>query len=65
MMDYVNAFVSMLNGMSPYLLLGFFIAGLMENLPLKACMERAGRAAALSVTRPGAAESIPRKAELG
>ena len=30
MMDYVNAFVSMLNGMSPYLLLGFFIAGLLH-----------------------------------
>ena len=44
---------------------GFFIAGLMENMPLKACMERASRAAALSVTRPGAAASIPRKAELG
>ena len=29
-MDYVNAFVSMLNGMSPYLLLGFFIAGLLH-----------------------------------
>lgn len=30
MMEYVNAFVSMLNGMSPYLLLGFFIAGLLH-----------------------------------
>ncbi len=30
MMDYVNAFVSMLNGMSPYLLLGFFIAGVLH-----------------------------------
>lgn len=30
MMDYVNAFVSMLNGMSPYLLLGFLIAGLLH-----------------------------------
>ena len=30
MMDYVNAFVSMLNGMSPYLVLGFFIAGLLH-----------------------------------
>ena len=29
-MDYVNAFVSMLNGMSPYLLLGFLIAGLLH-----------------------------------
>ena len=30
MIDYVNAFVSMLNGMSPYLLLGFFIAGVLH-----------------------------------
>jgi len=30
MMDYVNAFVSMLNGMSPYLILGFLIAGLLH-----------------------------------
>ena len=30
MMEYVNAFVSMLNGMSPYLLLGFFIAGVLH-----------------------------------
>ena len=30
MMDYVNAFVSMLNGMSPYLLLGFLSAGLLH-----------------------------------
>ena len=30
MMDYVNAFVSMLNSMSPYLLLGFLIAGLLH-----------------------------------
>ena len=29
MMDYVNAFLTMLNGMSPYLLLGFFIAGVL------------------------------------
>ena len=29
-MDYFNAFVSMLNGMSPYLLLGFLIAGLLH-----------------------------------
>ena len=30
MMEYVDAFVSMLNGMSPYLLLGFLIAGLLH-----------------------------------
>lgn len=43
---------------------GYFIAGLMENMPLKACMERASRAAAISVTRPGAAGSIPLRSEV-
>lgn len=38
---------------------GYFIAGLVEHMPLKDCMARAGRAAAISVTRPGAADSIP------
>ena len=43
---------------------GYFIAGLMEGMPLKDCMARASYAAALSVTRPGAADSIPWKNEL-
>lgn len=43
---------------------GYFIAGLMEGLTLKKCMERASKAAAVSVTRPGAADSIPRKNEI-
>jgi ribokinase len=43
---------------------GFFVAGLMEDMLLKACMERASRAAAISVTRPGAAESVPWRKEL-
>ncbi len=38
---------------------GYFIAGLMAGLPLRDCMRRASRAAAISVTRPGAADSIP------
>ena len=38
---------------------GFFIGGLMQELPLKECMKRAGMAAALSVMKPGAAASIP------
>ena len=42
---------------------GYFIAGLMEGMPLKDCMARASYAAALSVTRPGAADSIPWKNE--
>ena len=38
---------------------GYFICGMMENRPLQECMDRAARAAAIAVTRPGAAESIP------
>jgi ribokinase len=43
---------------------GYFLAGLMEGMSLHACMNLASRAAAVSVTRPGAAESIPWKKEL-
>ena len=43
---------------------GYFIAGLTEGLPLQECMRRASRAAAISVTRPGAAESIPARDEV-
>lgn len=42
---------------------GYFIAGLAEGMPLQSCMGRASRAAAISVTRLGAAASIPRKEE--
>ena len=38
---------------------GYFIAGLIAGLSLKASMERAAKAAAVSVTRHGAAPSIP------
>ena len=38
---------------------GYFIGGMMEGRPLKECMERATKASAISVTRPGAADSIP------
>ena len=44
---------------------GYFIAALAAGEPLRVCMEQASAAAAVSVTRPGAADSIPRKAELG
>ena len=44
---------------------GYFIAALAAGEPLRVCMEQASAAAAISVTRPGAADSIPRKAELG
>ncbi len=43
---------------------GYFIANLMDNQPLNICMQRASQAAAVSVTRPGAADSIPWKNEL-
>ena len=43
---------------------GYFIAGLIDGLPLKKSMERAAKAAAISVTRPGAADSIPWKKEI-
>ena len=43
---------------------GYFIAGLVEEKPLPICMKLASRAAAVSVTRPGAAESIPWRKEL-
>lgn len=43
---------------------GFFLAGLAAGLPLAACMRRAAMAAAISVSRPGAAGSIPSGAEV-
>lgn len=43
---------------------GFFISSLMKNLPLAECMRRASMAAAISVTRSGAAPSIPSSDEV-
>lgn len=43
---------------------GFFLAGLAEGLPLQACMRQAAMAAAISVSRPGAACSIPTAREV-
>ena len=43
---------------------GYFIAGLTADMPLEAAMRRASRAAAISVTRPGAADSIPARDEV-
>jgi ribokinase len=42
---------------------GVLAAGLVEGISLAPALERASRAAAISVTRPGAASSIPRRAE--
>lgn len=38
---------------------GYFISGLIAGMPLQACMRRASKASSISVTRPGAADSIP------
>lgn len=43
---------------------GYFLAGLMNGLPLDRCMERATKAASLSVGRHGAADSIPLAREI-
>lgn len=43
---------------------GFFLAGLMEGKALSVCMDIAAKASAISVTRHGAAESIPTKEEV-
>ena len=43
---------------------GYFLAAWSAGEPLVRCMERASRAAALAVTRPGAAESIPYAREI-
>jgi len=43
---------------------GYFVYGLIEGRSLSSCMDLAGRAAAIAVTRPGAAGSIPWRREL-
>ncbi len=43
---------------------GYLLAGLLEGLPPARALELAARAAALCVTRPGAAPSIPHRAEV-
>ena len=43
---------------------GYCISGLVKERNLKQCMERAARASAIAVTRPGAADSIPTKDEV-
>ncbi len=43
---------------------GVLAAGLLEGLPLHEAVERAAVAAALSVTKPGAREGMPRRAEI-
>ena len=43
---------------------GYFVAALMEQRPLAECMKLATAASAISVTRPGAAPSIPKREEV-
>jgi ribokinase len=43
---------------------GFLAAGLAAGVPLEATVRRAGAAASLSITRPGAAPSMPTAAEV-
>ena len=44
--------------------IGYLFAGLLEGMALKEAMELATRASAITVSRPGAAESIPFRREL-
>ncbi len=44
---------------------GYFLAGLIQGLSLQESMHQASLAAAISVTRPGAADSIPWRKECG
>lgn len=44
--------------------IGYFVASVMRNLPVKDCLRYACRAASISVTRKGAANSIPGKREV-
>ena len=59
MMDYVNAFMSMLNGMSPYLLLGFFIAGVLHAFVPSAIYSRYLAGTGLRSVATAAAFGIP------
>ena len=43
---------------------GYFAAGLVSGEPLQDCMKKAAMAAAISVTRPGAASSVPLREEV-
>ena len=58
-MEYVNAFVSMLNGMSPYLLLGFFIAGLLHAFVPSAIYNRYLAGTGLKPVATAAAFGVP------
>ena len=43
---------------------GYFLAGFLEGMELSDALDLAARAASICVTRPGASDSVPRRAEL-
>ena len=43
---------------------GYFIAGLLEDLPVEKTLRMAAKASSIAVSRPGAAPSIPSRAEV-
>ena len=43
---------------------GYFVAGLVAGQPVEKCLRKASQAGAICVSKPGAAESIPKKEEL-
>ena len=43
---------------------GYFVAGLVAGQSVEECLRKASQAGAICVSRPGAADSIPKKEEL-
>ena len=44
--------------------IGYLLAGILEGMPLPEALKLASRASAITVSRPGAADSIPHRSEL-
>ena len=44
---------------------GYFLAGLLENMPIKEILEMSAKASSITVTRHGASQSIPYRNEVG
>ena len=43
---------------------GYFLAGLLENMPIKEILEMSAKASSITVTRHGASQSIPYRNEV-
>lgn len=43
---------------------GYYLAGIMEQLPVEAALQKASIASSIAVSRPGAADSIPTRGEV-